>query len=324
MPTITEGTWKGAKTLVLTSGALRATLLPEHGARIASLIHTPTNREILWWPDDLTTLPEPTYGMPYADHPAVGIDECIPTIGVDQIGGEELPDHGEAWSQPWETRVVGEWVETLVTLRTMPFHFTRRLSFAADTALRLDYTLTNYSMAPAPALWAMHPLMRWHAGMRVVLPPAVTAVEVGSVSGSSPLVAGASSVPWPAASGLDLAGAQLNTDDTPAATKLYTGPLAEGWAALHDPAARFAVGFAFPVETTPFLGLWLNRGAWGGYTHVALEPTTGPAETPTTAAARGQILIAPANTTVAWSVMLAVGTNVETISGITPEGAFRP
>ena len=82
-----ETTWKGARAFALENDALRVTVLPEHGSRVASLVHRPTGREILWWPDDLDILPAPTYAMPYADQPAVGIDECIPTIWADTFRG---------------------------------------------------------------------------------------------------------------------------------------------------------------------------------------------------------------------------------------------
>lgn len=313
---VREVTWRRARGLEMESELLRAVVLPEHGARIVSLIHRPSNREILWKPPELRGLPAPTYGMAYHAHPAVGIDECVPTIGVDTHDGQTLPDHGEAWSVPWDVARGRDWIETAVRLRASALYVTRRLSFTRPDALRLDYTLTNMGSAPTAALWAQHPLLRWERGMRIVLPPEVAAVRTGAVMGRCPLPPHAR-VPWPFAAGLDLGAAQLNTTDEPAAVKCYTAPLSARWAALHDGLQGFVVGFAF---TTPALGLWLNRGAWGGYTHVALEPTTAPADLLSEAVALGSALTIPAGETATWRVTIAADSGYAQVRGVTPAG----
>lgn len=325
MSHLIETTWKGARAFALENEALRVAVLPEHGARIASLVHRRTGREILWWPDDLDTLPPPTYAMPYADHPAVGIDECVPTIWADTFRGLSLPDHGEAWSQPWGVNATNDVIETAVRLRRTPFELIRRLSLHGS-AVRLDYTLKNTSAEAYPALWAAHPLMRWQPGTRIVLPPSVRTVEIGSVGGDSPLPAYTAGAAWPHAHGLDLAAAQLNAGGAAASTKLYAGPLApgDGWAALHDAAGGFAVGFAFPTDVCTHLGLWLNRGEWGGYTHVALEPATGPTEFLSRATERGAVLTVPGGGSATWWATLAASDGVASVGGVTASGAFLP
>lgn len=316
---ISEERWARARAMVLENDFLRAVVLPEQGARIASLVHRPSGREVLWAPPGLRALPPPTYGMTYADHPAVGIDECLPNIWADTFEGRDLPDHGEAWTLPWEATTGHDRIETAVMLRQSPFRFTRRIRFVHDTALRLDYALANTGSTPAPCLWALHPLMNWQQGMRIILPPSVSDVEIGSVSGMSPLHEYAPDT-WPRTAGLDLAGVQLNTDNAPAATKVYVGPMTDRWAALHDTLAGFVVGFAF---TVPMLGLWLNRGAWGGYTHVAIEPATGISEHLSTAVERGNVLTVPAYETAYWSVTIVVTNGIFNVTGVTMEGAIQ-
>jgi galactose mutarotase-like enzyme len=313
---VRAGRWARARAVVIESELLRATVLPEHGARIASLVYIPEDREVLWTPPGFRALPTPTYGMPYADQPAVGIDECLPTIGVDTFNGRALPDHGEAWAVPWDVRKGREAIETEVTLRRSPLRFNRLLSFVRDDAIRLDYTVTNTSNAPEPVLWALHPLMRWENGTRVILPPEVTDFEVGTVMGISPLRPN-TTAGWPQVERLDLGGVQLNQNGEPAAMKGYVGPLTERWAALHDMLAGIAVGFAF---TTPMLGLWLNRGAWGGFTHVALEPTTGTSDLLSEAMARENVLTVPANESASWSVTIGAAGGIAAVRGVTPDG----
>ncbi|MHB8648158.1 MAG: hypothetical protein ACYDAR_20450, partial [Thermomicrobiales bacterium] len=216
---VREERWARARGVVLENELLCVVVLPEQGARIASLMHRPSGREALWSPPGFRALPPPTYGMSYADHPAVGIDECLPTIWADTYMGRALPDHGEAWSVPWDVTAGKGRIETTVTLRQSPFRLTRRITFASETALALDYALTNTSDAPAPCLWALHPLMTWQPGMRIILPPSVADVEIGSVSGISPLHEYAPAT-WPKTAGMDLAGVQLNENGAPAATKV--------------------------------------------------------------------------------------------------------
>jgi hypothetical protein len=316
---VREERWARARGVVLESELLRVVVLPEQGARIASLLHRPSGRDALWSPPGLRALPPPTYGMAYADHPAVGIDECLPNIWADTYAGRDLPDHGEAWSVPWETTTGKDRIESTVTLRQSPFRLTRRITFANDTAIALDYALTNTGHAPAPCLWALHPLMTWQPGMRIILPPSVSDIEIGSVAGICALHEYAPAT-WPKTDGVDLAGVQLNGNDAPAATKVYVGPMTERWAALHDTLAGFVVGFAF---TVPMLGLWLNRGSWGGYTHVAIEPATGISEHLSTAVERGNVLTVPVGETAYWSVTIAVTSGVTNVTGVTLEGMIR-
>src|SRR4051794_34382554 len=99
---ISEERWARARAMVMESDLMRAVVLPEQGARIVSLIHRPSGRDALWSPPGFRALPPPTYGMAYSDHPAVGIDECLPNIWADRFNGADLPDHGEAWTVPWE------------------------------------------------------------------------------------------------------------------------------------------------------------------------------------------------------------------------------
>ncbi len=84
--------------------------------------------------------------------------------------------------------------------------------------------------------------------------------------------------------------------------------------------AGFVVGFAF---TVPMLGLWLNRGAWGGYTHVAIEPATGISEHLSTAVERDNVLTVPGGKTAYWSVTIVVTSGITNVTGVTRDGNVR-
>ena len=76
---ITEGGYKDARAVILESEALRVTLIPDWGAKMASLIHKPAGVE------HLNQLPgkeflKSTYGAPYVKGEFGGFDEMFPTI----------------------------------------------------------------------------------------------------------------------------------------------------------------------------------------------------------------------------------------------------
>ncbi len=57
--------------------------------------------------------------------------------------------------------------------------------------------------------------------------------------------------------------------------KLVTEPLKTGYAALWNERTGDCLAFEFDVKQIDTLGIWLTRGGWNGYHHVALEPTNG-------------------------------------------------
>ena len=44
---------------------------------------------------------------------------------------------------------------------------------------------------------------------------------------------------------------------------------------LHDPKLGLNIGLAWPGDTVPFLGIWVNEGGWADQYNVAPEPATG-------------------------------------------------
>ncbi|MGD8997541.1 MAG: hypothetical protein PVH80_05485 [Anaerolineae bacterium] len=69
------------------------------------------------------------------------------------------------------------------------------------------------------------------------------------------------------------------------AVKLFSPPLSEGWAELHDPADSASFRFEFDPHLVTHLGLWVNYGGWAGaadadpYFNLGLEPCIGAPDT---------------------------------------------
>jgi len=84
--------------VVLENGYLRVTLLPKYGGRILSIVHKPTNQELLY---------QNPIGTPYL----MGEDIFYYDYLV-IMGGifPSFPDgeHGRYWNQPYDLKVVSE------------------------------------------------------------------------------------------------------------------------------------------------------------------------------------------------------------------------
>jgi len=132
------------------SGTYAVRIEAENGARWSSF-EDPSGREWLW------SRPEPRrfgshVGAPFLD--AGGLEECVPTIN-----GE--PDHGDAWSRPWQRVPEG------LRLESDDYVLTR------DVEVGEEGVVARYSLAARPGwrfLWAGHALLELGIGASVEAP----------------------------------------------------------------------------------------------------------------------------------------------------------
>ena len=175
------------RSLALESEALRVVVTPEVGAKIVSLYDRRAGREWLVTPDQTGAVPPNLfrawpYGTEYNANQCGGWDEMIPTIlacpypaeGANH--GKQLPDHGEAWTLPWQEIGSSE-AEIALELsgQALPYRLRRTLSVDRDT-LALAYTLENEGDEPLAYLWAAHPQFACDPGATIILPDDVTEV----------------------------------------------------------------------------------------------------------------------------------------------------
>ncbi|MEO0511736.1 MAG: hypothetical protein AAF108_02420 [Planctomycetota bacterium] len=180
---------------------------------------------------------------------------------------------------------------TSVRLRCAPLSVSRRISLEGACVV-FSYCVENTSSDRVPWLWCWHPLMRMPTTPRLEL------------SGFGPTLRPDNGF------GVDLAGAWLwpPAEGPPSGGPRAGGPRAEGRAdlrtlaigegrrsvklfaertdtigrvALADESTGSRLSIDLESEHLRGLGLWINRGGWNGYTHVALEPSTVPFERPT-------------------------------------------
>ncbi|HEY0468416.1 MAG TPA: DUF5107 domain-containing protein, partial [Polyangiaceae bacterium] len=113
--TNSSGVWSGAEspsgpaidtsydTIVLENGYLRVTILPSYGGRILSIVHKPTNRELLY---------QNPLGTPYLMKQGIFYYDYLVIMGGIFPSFPE-PEHGKYWNQPYDFEVVSESAEAI-------------------------------------------------------------------------------------------------------------------------------------------------------------------------------------------------------------------
>ena len=258
----------------LRSRSTEIRVVPELGAKIISLKNLETGREWMWRPPGPFRLFRNKLGDPFERSTLAGADECLSTIAPCKWESRELPDHGEVWSIPWEIDRYA-WdqgrIKTTVATPVSPFMFERTVRLE-EHEIRLDYRLRNVSQKPEPFLWAIHPLLEIVEGDRIALPEDVRSVRVESVEGLQDMPHG-STRSWPE----PLPGVELDRMDFgphgPACAKLFVESPSEARAAIVNSDTGESLVLKFDARQNPALGIWITRGGWNGYEHVALEPT---------------------------------------------------
>ena len=268
-------------------------VVPELGAKIASLRNLATGREWMWRPRPDAKLFRNKQKDGFDASTLIGADECLPTITPCQFHGRDLSDHGEVWSTPWvvdEAALSAQQIQTIIRLPISPFELRRSISLQENEIL-FDYRLTSLSSKPERFLWAFHPLMPLEHGDSVELPSHITSVKIGSVKGVAASASNRWSWPEPAP-GLRLDQMDFGTGAF-AYAKLFAefAEGAEGFAGIRKGQERLL--FRFDTAQISAAGLWFSRGAWNGHTHMAIEPTNASTDSLCEVAASSRSIVQP-------------------------------
>ncbi|MEX1019839.1 MAG: hypothetical protein WDZ49_09285 [Litorilinea sp.] len=250
-------------------------IAPALGAKWVSLRDRRRDREWMWSPPDRDGLFRAPDANAFHTSSLIGADECFPTIAPAQWAGRALPDHGEVWNLPWT--VIAHTPATLTTqidLPISPLRLTRAIELDAAT-LTVDYRVENRGDAPEPFVWAFHPLLKIGPGDQLALGPAIGELLLESAIGVDLGKRGAVCA-WPAPqTAMDLSRLELGGDAR--AAKFFTHPLppGSGWAQVYNSETHTSLTYTFSSEQVNTLGIWLTRGGWNGYHHLAVEPGIG-------------------------------------------------
>lgn len=324
--TLTHTTLHALHAVTLENDHLRTVILPTLGGRIWSLIHKPTNRELLWHNPNLIPAPVP-FAAPYDDHFSGGWDECFPCDAAFTLDGVEYPDHGEIWSLP----------STLDTIESTPITATIRLTTHApvtgarfdkwltlnhdESTLRLRYVIHNPTETPLSFLWKPHPALALRGPARLDLPARRVVIDTDYTTGVT-----ATDTVWPHA--LTESG-PIDLRHIPPASShsvhFYTAlDLQEGWLALTHTEERLGLALVWDPLVLPHVCVFGAFGGWRGHHTLVPEPCTAFPHRLDHAITRGSVAHLPPGATLDTTLLAIPYTGLTHVSRITPAGDITP
>jgi len=272
--------YKDEKAIVLQNDALKVVVLPRWGAKLASIYYKPLELELLWQ-NPGKQYRKTVYGDPYEEGEASGFDEMFPTISrcfyeAEPWSGTEMPDHGEVWSIPWEYEITESKVKLSVKGVSFPYVLQKDV-YIEESTLHQQYRLANQSNAAFDYIWAAHPLFNTSTGMKLIVPQGMHTI-INAVP-SNRLGSYGRIYEFPFAKLED--GRVFDLSLVPKRNSSdyqkywFLGKVKQGWCSLHDPNRSLNIDMSWPGNEVPYLGVWVNEGAWAGQYNIAPEPATG-------------------------------------------------
>ncbi|MFZ4813925.1 MAG: hypothetical protein ACOYL5_05265 [Phototrophicaceae bacterium] len=306
--------WHGYPAVQLENNQVQVVIVPELGAKIASLVDKTADHE--WLAPPTHPVRPRVYGDPFTEHDLAGWDEMFPTIDPCPSPHDPavmLPDHGEVWAQPWQGLDPKDTLHLSVVGKALPYHL-KRSAWLEGTTLVLSYHAENLSAAPMPYLWAAHPLAAVDAHTQIVLPDAVH--EVIQVLDNHDIWGAAGTrYTWPNATTAD--GRVWDLRAVGEATlhdcrKFYIPPESSiDWAMLRQRDTGAFLRLSWDKNALPYLGIWIDEGTYSRFSTIALEPTNGYFDALDRAYTAGRCAVLPPHGSAYWELQLTVGRGAE-------------
>jgi hypothetical protein len=275
--------------VILKNESLTVRVDLDQGAEITHLV--PAGGEnLLFLGDWRSPLPAPvsqSYGSQSLDWLSSyrgGWQELFPNAGgAGTVLGTPLPFHGEvsraAWSAEWHES--GRDV-TLSSGTRLPLVIHRRMRLnPIRPVLTIEETIENESALAVPYIWGHHPAFGpplAATGARIDLPAGKLVADSGMEGEAVDLAAG-SQHRWGAVTNRHGQAVDLSTIPAAPIQRLcYIEELAEGWAAIRNPANGLGAGLSWDLADFPKLWLWQEIGGglglpWYGRANItAIEP----------------------------------------------------
>jgi len=322
----TDWRYRGLQALVLENRFIRATILPDHGAKLHEFIYKPSDRDFLYHNPRCKVRP-PVYGVNVDNWWSGGMDEAIPTGHVCQYKGEEYPYLGEVWSLPWSWEVTAEeddfievhlWCSTIIApLRVERWDSLR----AGERCLRSRHKVTNIGLEGCEFIWGLHPGFAINPHCRIDLPAGEVFIEESLPNDR--LGTRGTTYTWPFAQtreGQTVDMRQVLPPEARVCEFHYVTELHEGWLALTDTKAQEGIALVFPLEVFSVVWLWLVYGGWRSLYTAAVEAWTGYPARLSEAVDWGRYSQLSPGRSLECETMLLVYEGVKGVSRITPEG----
>lgn len=261
----------GIQTIKLENEWIRASVLPDIGAKIFDMVLKSNNCNFLWHNSKIAPRWFPVDAI-FDDHWCGGWDDGFPTCDPCEFRGKRYPGLGELRSLQWEfTQPDRMRVELWTTGPISPIEARKvvRLSPRAPV-LSVRFEVKNLGQVPLDFMWGTHPAIRPFGRNLKLLIPAQSGVVVEGPHG--PNYGPGHRFQWPMLGDEDVS--RIGAADAGSYSGIGVMDLDAGWYGIEDLDTGKGIVVAFPKDLCPYLWLWLNYGGYLGYHHVIVEPWT--------------------------------------------------
>ncbi len=311
--------FKGESAVELTNGTIRAVVLPNRGAKIASLALQSGKQGSEHPVETLALASEDRYqrpvhyGMIFEGEDGTGVDDMFPTIlpctlACDPWTGVELPDHGEVWALPWECTIRDQELLCSVHGIKLPYSLEKTMRVSGN-GMRVSYRANNHASFAMPFQWAAHAILDVSPFSKLVVPDGMDRIINAHAGNRLPEAGREYGFPVPTPdSDFDLS---VIPECNPSGAQKYwfADPVTEGRCGLFNPLSGVTTTIRFSEQTLPYLGIWINEGGWNGYYNVGIEPSTCILDDPVSAAKYGKASALPPRGTVEWDISIEIELN---------------
>ncbi len=276
MVQIRDGKHLNMDAIIMESKYLRIKLLPKLGFKIASFKYIPKDKELLFQPEK-GSYDIPYYGASFEKYDTSGLNEMIPTIDKCIYRGNQLPDHGEVWSVPWNVEIRDNIVTGEVKLKKLQLQFYKTLTFQVDNVLKVDYKVKNLENESIDFLWALHGLNVFDDETRILIPKEAKSIlnvhenDILGMVGKKNLFPLAKSM---AGDSIDLSLLK-NYKDNRSYKYYFLEQIKNGEVGLYYENENIVYVLRYDSAKIPYLGVWITKGGFKGEYNCAIEPSTG-------------------------------------------------
>ena len=285
----------GIRAITIENNVLSATLLPDKGADVYSLMHRASGIDVLLKaPWGLRRpgsgfAPAPDSEVAWLEHYEGGWQVLFPNGGNACVyKGVELPFHGEASSVPWDVTGIDSspdsvWVSLSARLARSPFRIERTLSVRGEAPiLTVEERVVNEGAESMAAMWSHHPAF----GAPFLSSSCIIDTGARSVVADETYdTAGGRIRPggrwlWPDVE--SRGGGRVDLRQVPERGDMlaYLCDFEDGWFAITNPELGFGVAMVWPAGVFPYAWLWQELRSslefpWFGTAYtIAVEPAS--------------------------------------------------
>ena len=272
---IYEDVLRGTKAVVLESGKLKASVLPDMGGKIGSIIYD--GFEFLYQ-NTKVLYKEPILDANFMMHDTSGMDDCFPNIDreIVDIDGKDYiyPDHGETWTAQMECKTLTDnSLDMSMNSQILPYSFTKNVSVSNDTII-MKYTIVNTGDFTFPCIWTLHGLFTYHEDMEVIMPKGK--YDILNLVPSKRLGESGNIISYDSDGVSEVDLTKVIPIDPEVCEKFYmTNKATEGRCGYVYPSVDRKCIVEFSTDELPYLGLWINAGRVKVDPNIAWEPTNG-------------------------------------------------